>query len=70
MIIYDIFQYDYSKFSEHLFLEDFKKLFWKDILNNQNSNIIVKFDRFYEKVYFTVVHHAPLAKVDIKQLKL
>ena len=44
-----LFQYDYSKFSEHLFLEDFKKLSWEDILNNQNSNINVKFDRFYEK---------------------
>ena len=44
-----LFQYDYSKFSEHLFQEDFKKLPWEDILNNQNSNINVKFDRFYEK---------------------
>ena len=32
-----LFQYDYSKFSEHLFLENFKKLPWEDILNNQNS---------------------------------
>ena len=43
-----LFQYDYSKFSEHLFLDDFKKLSWEDIANNQNSNINVKFDRFYE----------------------
>ena len=65
-----LFRYDYSKFSEHLFLEDFKKLPWEDILNNQNSNIKVKFDRFYEKIYSTVIHHAPLKKVNKKQLKL
>ena len=65
-----LFQYDYSKFSEHLFLEDFKKLPWEDILNNQNSNINVKFDRFYEKIYSTVIHHPPLKKVYKKQLKL
>ena len=67
-----LFQYDYSKFSEHLFLEDFKKLSWEDILNNQSSNINVnvKFDRFYEKIYSTVIHHAPMKKVNEKQLKL
>ena len=65
-----LFQYDYSKFSEHLFLDDFKKLSWEDTLNNQNLNIDVKFDRFYEKVYSTVIHHAPMKKVNKKQLKL
>ena len=65
-----LFQYDYSKFSEHLFLDDFKKLSWEDILYNRNSNINVKFDGFYEKVYSIVIHHAPLKKVNKKQLKL
>ena len=51
-----------QKFSEHLFLDDFKKLSWDDILHNQTSNINVKFDRFHEKVYSTVIHHAPLKK--------
>ena len=54
-----VFRHDYSNFSEHLFLDDFKKLPWEDIVDNQNSNINVKFDRFYEKVYSTVIHHAP-----------
>ena len=65
-----LFQYDYSKFSEHLFLEDFKKLPWDDILNNQNLNINVQFDGFYDKIHSTVIHHAPLKKVNKKQLKL
>ena len=65
-----LFQYDYSKFSEHLFLEDFKKLPWDDILNNQNLNINVQFDRFYDEIHSTVIHHAPLKKVNKKQLKL
>ena len=65
-----LFQYDYSKSTEHLFLKDFKKLPWEDILNNQNSNINVKCDRFYEKIYSTVIHHAPLKRVNKKQLKL
>ena len=65
-----LFQYYYSKFSEHLFLDDFKKLSWEDTLDNQNLNINVKFDRFYEKVYSTVIHHAPMKKVNKKKLKL
>ena len=65
-----LFQYDYSKFSEHLFLDDFKKLSWEHTLNNQNLNINVKFDRFDEKVHSTVSHHAPIKKVNKKQLKL
>ena len=65
-----LFQYDYSKLSEHLFLDDFKKLSWEDIVHDQNSNINVKFDTFYEKVYCTVIHHASLKKVNKKQLKL
>ena len=64
-----LFQYDYSKFNEHLFLDDFKKLSWEDSLNNQNLNINVKFDRFYDKVYSTVIHQAPMKKVNKKQLK-
>ena len=65
-----LFQYYYSKLSEHLFLDDFKKLSWEDTLDNQNLNINVKFDRFYEKVYSTVIHHAPMKKVNKKKLKL
>ena len=40
---FSLFQYDCSKFIEYLFLDDFKKLSWEVILNNQNSNINVKF---------------------------
>ena len=65
-----LLQYDYSNFSENLFLDDFKKLSWEDIVDNQNSNINVKFGRFYEEVYSTAIHHAPLKKVNKKQLKL
>ena len=48
----------------------FNKLSWKDSLNNQNLNINVKFDIFYDKVHSTVIHHAPMKKVNKKQLKL
>ena len=41
----------------------------EDILNNQNSNINAISDRFYKKVCFTVSHHAPMKKVNKKQLK-
>ena len=62
-----VFQHDYSNFSEHLFLDDFKKLPWEDIVDNQNSNINVKFDRFYKKVYSTVIHHAPQKLIKHRQ---
>ena len=42
---------------------------WEDI-NDVNLNLNGKFDNFYEKVHTTVIQHAPLKKVNQKQLKL
>ena len=43
-----LFQYDYSKFNEQSFINDFKELLWEDI-NDVNLNLNGKFDNFYEK---------------------
>ena len=64
-----LFQYDYSKFSEQFFINDFKELLWEDI-NDVNLNLNGKFDNFYKKVHTTVIQHIPLKKVNQKQLKL
>ena len=64
-----LFQYDYSKFNEQSFINDFKELLWEDI-NDVNLNLNGKFDNFYEKVHTTVSQHVPLKKVNQKQLKL
>ena len=39
-------------------------------INDVNFNLNGKFDNFYEKVHTTVIQHAPLKKVNQKQLKL
>ena len=64
-----LFQHDYSKFSEERFLDDFKKLSWED-LYDENLNINYKFEKFVDRVNYTVQEHAPLKKVNKKQLKL
>ena len=64
-----LFQHDYSKFSEERFLDDFKKLSLED-LYDENLNINYKFDKFFDRVNYTVQEHVPLKKVNRKQLKL
>ena len=64
-----LFQHDYSKFSEERFLDDFKKLSWED-LYDENLNINYKFDKFFDRVNYTVHDHVPLKKVNKNQLKL
>ena len=59
-----LFQYDYSKFVESSFINDFTGLSW-DFLNINN-----KFDTLYEKVHETAITHVPLKKSPPKQLKL
>ena len=64
-----LFQRDYSKFSEERFLDDFKKLSWED-LYDENLNVNYKFDKFFDRVNYTVQEHVPLKKVYKQQLKL
>ena len=64
-----LFQHDYSKFSEEHFLDDFRKLFWEDFYD-ENLNINYKFDKFFDRVNYTVQEHVPLKKVNEQQLKL
>ena len=51
------------------FLSEFKNLSW-DHLSTDNPDLNSKFNDFYEKVYTAVIEHAPLKKVNKKQLKL
>ena len=62
-----LFQYDYSKFVESSFINDFTGLSW-DFLNETTLNINSKFDTLYEKVHETAC--VPLKKSPPKQLKL
>ena len=64
-----LFHYDYSKFNEQSFINDFEELLGEDI-NDADLNLNGKFDNFYEKVHTTVIQHAPLKKVNQKHLKL
>ena len=56
-----LFQRDYSKFSEERFLDDFKKRFWEDRYD-ENLSINHKFDKFFDRVNYTVQEHVPSRK--------
>ena len=58
-----LFQYDYSKFNESSFINDFNELTWNE-MDDENIDINHKFNSFY------VVQHVSLKKVNHKQLKL
>ena len=62
-----LFQYDYSKFVESSFVNDFTGLSW-DFLNETTLNIKSKFGTLYEEVQETAC--VPLKKSPLKQLKL
>ena len=62
-----LFPYDYSKFVESSFINDFTGLSL-DFLNETTLNINSKFDTLYEKVHETAC--VPLKKSPPKQLKL
>ena len=64
-----LFQRDYSNFSEERVLDDFKKLSWEDLFD-ENLNINYKFDKFFDIVNYIVQEHVPLRKVNKQQLKL
>ena len=64
-----LFQRDYSKFFETRFLDDLKNFFWED-LYDENLSINYKFDKFFDRVNYTVQEHVPLKKVKKQQLKL
>ena len=48
-----LFQCDYSKFSEQHILDDFRKLSFED-LYDRNLSISYKFDKFFDRVNYTV----------------
>ena len=58
-----------QNFLRNASLDDFKKLFWED-LYDENLRINYKFDKSFEKVNYTVQEHVPLKKVNKQQLKL
>ena len=64
-----LYRYDYSKFNEQTFLNEFNNLSW-DHLSTNNSDLTSKFNDFYENIYTVVIEHAPLKKANKKQLKL
>ena len=64
-----LFQRDYPKFSEERFLDDFKKLSWED-LYDENLSTNYKFDKVFDRVNHTVQEHVPLKTVNTQQLKI
>ncbi len=63
------YHHDYSKFDQERFLEDFNNLNF-DYLNDNQSDINSKFNRFLAILEGIVEKHAPLKKLTKKDIKL
>ena len=63
------YQHDYSKFDEGKFLADFNNLNF-EYLNDNQSDVNAKFNRFLANVNEIVKKHAPLKKLTKNDLKL
>ena len=63
------FKYDYSKFKEDKFLDDFNQI---DFTYLENSDLVVnnKFDRFLKDLNTLTDKHAPIKRRSRKELKL
>ena len=62
-------KYDYSKFVEDAFLEDFNQIDF-NYLENSDSDINSKFDRFLKDLNTLTNKHAPIKKLSRKEKKL
>ncbi len=63
------YQHDYSKFDEEKFLADFNNLNF-DYLNDNQSDINLKFNKFLGTLESIVEKHAPFKKLTKKDIKL
>ena len=65
------YQHDYSNFDQEKFLSDFKhKHLNFEYLNDNQSNVCAKFNRFLVHVDAIVKKHAPLKKLNKEDIKL
>ena len=63
------FKYDYSKFVEQKYLDDFNQINFS-YLEDNNINVNNKFDKFLKDISNLTNLHAPIKKRSIKEIKL
>ena len=63
------YKYDYSRFKEDKFLDDFNQIYFS-YLENSDLDVNNKFDRFFKDLDTLTKKHAPIARRSRKEMKL
>ena len=66
---YNIISHDWEKFDNQLFLEDFAKINWNQVLQLKQNNINITFENYLNTVNILINSLAPLKKLNIKERK-
>ena len=66
---YNIISYDWDKFINQSFLEDFENINWNEVLESNQDNINITFENYLNTMNALINSHAPLKKLNKKQRK-
>ena len=61
--------YDWDKFNNQSFLEDFENINWNEVLESNQDNINITFENYLNTMNTLINSHAPLKKLNKKQRK-
>ena len=66
---YNIISYDWDKFNNQSFLEDFENINWNEVLESNQDNINITFENYLNTMNALINSHAPLKELNKKQRK-
>ena len=66
----EILQRNFKNFSEKNFLSDLKKINWESLFSQHKQDVNLFYKLFLDKITHSLVIHAPIMKLSIKEKKI
>ena len=60
-------KYDWSRFNENLFLDDFNLTNWNSVTEVEKNNVNISFNNYLPRVNSLVMSHVPMKKLNKQQ---
>ena len=60
-------KYDWSRFNENLFLDDFNLTNWNSVMEVEKNNVNISFNNYLPRVNSLVMSHVPMKKLNKQQ---
>ena len=62
-----MWKYDWSRFNENLFLDDFNLTNWNSVMEVEKNNVNISFNNYLPRVNSLVMSHVPMKKLNKQQ---